>query len=402
MGVADIKLDGKPAMAAYEARTCLMGAPVKGSIMLFYFVIPLILVWNSILIDKDAHTYWMDTHWLFNYEHGFVKRGLIGELFRQFGPDMNLETLAVAQTATIIAASAGFLAVVTWFVLRSYRSNAPWHNATIFAVGLLLLTAPGALRQTVYEIGRFDAFGLATLCALVALTRLSQGLWSFLFLAGAIVFAIFVHEAHFFWVVPLSLWLWAIHTDQQAPLAVPLLSICAVAVAAVLITGNASYGDYMGFDEAKAVLAMNTDVPIVNGSLKVQFRSLDDNVALTAKNSFSYRRIIGCLLGLVSLLPYLFVLVTTVRGEEKTKLRWGLLAAFAPLLLVVVGHDQGRWLAMANVSLCLVVIALLPKAQVTRTQAKIVIPLIGVASLCQLLLGPFGNIVPYPFVMRLI
>jgi len=377
-----------------------MGINIKVSIAFLFFVFPLILVSQSIAIDKSAHTYWMDTHWLFNYEHGFIKRGLIGEVFRQAGFDFTLATLTVAQTVTIFLASAAFLALVTWFVLQNYRSNDPWHSAVIVAIGLMLMTAPGALRQTVFEVGRFDAFGLVLLCTIFVVTGRSLGLFSLLFLLVALVLAIFAHEALFFWVAPLGLWLWYLRKEEATPIAMPMAAICAVAVGAVLIAGTSSYSDYLTFAEIKSDLELQTDVPIVDSSLMVQFRSLDENVARSAKYSFSYLRIIGCLIGLISLIPYVVVLWMTVKRDDRIKLRWAWVAAFAPLLLVFAGHDQGRWLAMTNASLCLVMVALLSNVRITPQQAKPLLPLICLTSVCQFFAGPFGNIVPFPYLMR--
>ncbi|MCY4180310.1 MAG: hypothetical protein OXD48_08565, partial [Litoreibacter sp.] len=290
----------------------------------------------------------------------------------------------------------------TWFVLKSYRAGEAWHNATIFAVGFMIATAPGALQQLQFQIGRFDAFGLAILCAVFAITRRSTSPFSLALVTGALVLAILIHEAHFFWVVPLSLWLWFFHGDATKSRTVPLLVISIVTLGAVLIAGTSSYSDYIAFADIKTELSQRSDIPIKDGSLRVQFRSLDDNVTLSAKHNFTFRSIVSFMLGLASLIPYVALLLLAVTAHDRKKSSWALLAACAPLLLVVAGYDQGRWVAMANVSLCLVVIAALSNVRIMPRQAMVLLPLAVLASLCQIFLGPTGDVLSYPYIMRFI
>ncbi len=339
----------------------------------------------------------MDTHWLFNYEHGFIKRGLVGEVLRLSGAEVTLQSLTAYQYAIILAASAAFLAVILWFVLKNCIAGQRWHNATIFAVALLLMTASGTLHQLIYEFGRFDAFGLIALCAVFACTRLLPGGLSLVVTLFLTVISILIHEALFLWVAPIAFWLWYFHAPSGQRRVWPIFVFGGVALCTVLIAGTSSYGDHFTFEEMRAQLAARSDIPIVDQSLIVQFRSLDENIEDSAQYLLTHRRLIGSLIALVAALPYVAVIVLSVEKARRVHMIWAFLAAFTPLALYVVGHDHGRWWAMVNVSLCFAMMCFLWNAEVTRQKALVLLPIIGLSTVAQLYLGPLGDILPYPY-----
>src|SRR6185295_18674511 len=99
---------------------------------------------------------WAATHLTFNYSHGFIRRGLIGELIRTIGRGGRLYNYYFLAAASIVMLVV--VAVVLGLVIRkALRSDAG--DMGLRGAVLVYAASPG-LVFFIHEIGYFDYAGL--------------------------------------------------------------------------------------------------------------------------------------------------------------------------------------------------------------------------------------------------
>ncbi|MGB2202752.1 MAG: hypothetical protein ACPH5G_15585 [Pseudooceanicola atlanticus] len=345
-------------------------------------LIAVALVWIDGLRDS---TPWVDTHWLFSYADGVVKRGLPGWVYGLFSIPMLDTDLLVTQLALAAA-------VALALALRSGQAMVGLPLVTGLLSLVAILSGPGLVRQLFADPGRFDAIGLALILlgamAVDALPRRGGlGLLTVLSLV-----AVLVHEAFILWVAPVGLALWLLrHGLGRQDL--PMIGGAALVVLAVTgwIAGR-SYGDLMPFDAAKALLQARADFPVSDLSLMVQYRGLGENIAYTAETAWEAGRLAHLLIGLALIAVQALLVGALIDRGWQRALIVGL--CLTPLLLFGLGQDHGRWLAMINAGL-----AVTAMAGLRGCKAQFGPPVLaGLAALSavQLWLGPFGVVRVFP------
>jgi hypothetical protein len=133
---------------------------------------------------------WTATHFTFNYSHGFVRRGLVGELARRIaGNGVYKYNVFLAFSFLILASVGALMALAIGRVLR-WRPN-DWSFRTVL---LIVCASPGAV-FLVHAVGYFDFFGLLALLGVLfwANERRSRSSIFFLLAFLGLVLAL-VHE----------------------------------------------------------------------------------------------------------------------------------------------------------------------------------------------------------------
>ncbi|MEJ6396169.1 hypothetical protein V8J82_23145 [Gymnodinialimonas sp. 2305UL16-5] len=305
---------------------------------------------------------------------------------------------------TVCLATWMFANVITTTLSRCLASCPIDGKERVFFVavvlGLLLLSGSGIIIQFNHDWGRFDVFNfILCLLAYQAIMRWSavSGLLCAIALSSA---SIVVHEAAFFWLAPFTIgfWLW---THRPTPVRVgTALAACALLAGITWAVSSATYSDYVDYDTAAAAVRDRADFPIREDSLAVQFRSFEENFAYTAERVLVDLLPVGLALGLIYLLVYVSFVRSLAAPEDRF---WSLgmviwlLACFAPLALLVLGHDHGRWIGMINCNLALVMLA-----QLTRRPERLarlpwgVIYSFLLMVVIQVALGPMGKTRLFP------
>lgn len=367
---------------------------------------------------------WKGTHWLFRYEDGVMRRALAGTLLGWItgSTPVSLAQVAVVSTAACLV----FAILFAYLIVRHTHAmpvSGPVASRTWWLTGLpvaCFATAPGGLRQYLSDMGRFD--GLGALLMVVGLlwishrhrcadhppggpaTRARHGLLPVCLLLS--VLAILVHEAFAAWVVPFLGVLWWWHSPRAPKdLLAGALALSSL-VLLTLLVWHLSYVRVMSLDEARAVLTTRAHFAVADLSLLIHFRDLTDNAGYTQVRAWSPERLTGLMLALPVLLPQLGILVGLLHTARAGQARapapppatiWFVGAALSPLALSLLGHDQGRWLAMSSFSVTCLSLLLWSHVR----QAGTVIPrwltfLMLVATVWQIVSGPFGTTVAMP------
>lgn len=151
----------------------------------------------------------MYTHYFINYEHEFIRRGLVGEAFRQF-------SIPVSNATTSAVYSAGFaffwLSLVACF-LRSHRKIDTNVTTVLF---LFVASCPAILVHFAYlDFGRYDVFLAGLLMSSMLVTFRFSPAVSISLVIALQSLAVLIHEASLLLTAPAAICIWiALHGNR--------------------------------------------------------------------------------------------------------------------------------------------------------------------------------------------
>ena len=323
---------------------------------------------------------WKLTHWLFSYELGFVKRGLVGTLLQAVLPGGVVTAEAVVVVSLVTAAA--FLIALGALALPLFADEARWRSSLIALAALL---APG-VGYVVSDLGRFDVLNL-TLCLLAILVARRLGRFPAALFVAVACLTVLIHEAALVLAVPM-LFVAYLHVNGRLdallePRQWPALVLRAsppVALSAALILFGRSD---LPLPELFARLVAHADFPPVAQSAYVLVRSLDSNVSQVLGGQAAGEAA-EVSLGSVELVPFWMVLGITALQQAFAHLafrpldpsRWRpmrtalQLCLAAPFVLMLVGVDWARWVALASAQ-CAVLMLLFARELPAASEAPI-------------------------------
>jgi hypothetical protein len=336
---------------------------------------------------------WSFTHWAFSYDHGIVKRSIVGEVVSHLASGRELR--AVTHTLSLVVAVLVAVAIV-WLCSRPYLRYRT-QGTLVFA--LLACTHFATLQHFFYDLGRMDAIGfLIMLLGIVSIERLPR-----VAVAPTVfvlcVLGIFVHEAFLVINVPLLLMYWAVRDAPGRWYASQLLVGVLLVVVAVFVMTR---GPAIGRDEYLLALRAAHGDWINAGSVGVLYAG----VAVEAPRALAllvdkHRLFQYGVLG-IALIPMLLLFWRATRavavagpsGPDRARLFLWMVSALGPLGLYVIGIDFARWWALALTNLILVVALAMTFRDDVRLRVETVLTthplLVWIALGVNLLVGPLG------------
>jgi hypothetical protein len=157
----------------------------------YFWAISALLWVIALLKAARVPSLWAASHLTINYSHGFVRRGLVGEILWLLGGGRFFKYNTLAFLAALISVTAGALLVVT--LRRLFRADA--RDAALQGAVCAFLASPG-LVFFVHMIGYFDYIGLVMSFGFVlGLTHMKRIYVPFFVAAPIGVVMALVHEA---------------------------------------------------------------------------------------------------------------------------------------------------------------------------------------------------------------
>lgn len=313
----------------------------------WYFVIFAIL-FLSILRGIRVPNIWSYSNFLFNYDLGFIKRGLIGEIISQF----NNPYLLSYEFFFIFSIAILFIVIVLISLLLKDLINS--HNP-IFIGCSVVFSSSLAVVFLSHSVGYFDHIGL--LVALITL-KINGFYKKIFFLLPSISFALLTHEAIliiFFPVIFMSL-LFSIETEGRAIKKTLILGLfSASALMLVFFTSNhtleksEAHQMYVG-------LQTNIQHPLSQGAFNVLHRDIKDNFYIMKNKWSNKKRLIKLALSFLVTAPVfiIFNYFTTVilkkSKVESNLIVLAILASLSPLVLHLFAWDMHRWNTLAMIT----------------------------------------------------
>lgn len=299
---------------------------------------------------------WVYSHFLFNYDFGFIRRGLIGEVFSTLNhPYFRSYEFCVIFWLVIFAISMALLA----YLLRSLiRSGNP-----LLIACAIVFAASIAVVYSANTYGYPDRFGLLVVLLSLLITPFYKKL---LFLALTTPVALLVHEAFLLLFFPFLLMTLLFAATQQQQTKLPFALLAAYAVGTLIITSVISQAGKFNSDTVALIYQTYSNEAgyrlhpdPFGGTLQMNMRDHLTRRGITLTDpKHSLRAVVFSTLSIV---PVVYLLLKTAQllAYKMRRLYRSLsvLACLSPLLLHVIAHDSHRWNALVVMLSFLMVVA---------------------------------------------
>lgn len=334
---------------------------------------------------------WEAVQFLISYqEHGFVKRGLVGSVFRlfQIPPSLNHIIIFSVSMCILLASLLTYMAI---------RFQAYFGRKEIVSLAAILLASPAMFSHFGYDGGRYDFILLIFfLFSLIALT--SSNYW----LAGLLSFAaLLTHENYLFVFMPILTCVVLGASNQKIRSLATFLVLPLTSVLAIFL-----FGAYEPGKEALIVSINQLSEPLdyalrtwdVQDIAEIWTSGVAGSMGKIKAEVWTLYEIKRALPGFIPIALMLCSYINYYR-RQKTSLSLLTLCPLAPCLLFFVGVDYYRWVAFIWMSLFSVLI--IEKIRSDGTAPVFTKP--EVLMHCSLLLlGPLGvnDSLPWIFILR--
>lgn len=318
------------------------------------------LVWlranpNLFIFGESYLINWVYTHYLFNYESGFVKRGLIGELLSI------LSIHASYPIINVIAYSSAFtLAFLMFFILiKLWSTNRESYGFFLFM--LLIITSPVTLQHFFRDVGRFDIYIYTGVIALLYVLGSRTSITNFILINCFLSVFILIHEAAFFMVVPMTLMYWHYIDSTKNSTILQVISFCFILFLTYLISTNGDYTSLSLKDHTKELVSIYGNKVIESSVAVIHKSDLEYNIYMTFEKGLTLERLLHHVYFLLFMLPLIYFsrgLYQQVKEQLTLKSRILLLSGLSPLALYPLGHDHFRWWSLAITNIMLIIIFL--------------------------------------------
>ena len=280
---------------------------------------------------------WKLADWLINYEGGFVRRGLVGQI------SYFLTSSALAQQNMILVIQVVAYVVIlatTIFLFHKSPKNWPWVALVLSPTFLLFPYVQNAATFR-KEILGIAVVGLVAVASQVRWTHIVQFAGIFLYL-----FALLSSEVNVAF-LPVLLWLIIRQRSQSqtrqwlSALQVGLLLVftfCATALT-IIYSGNETTANQI----CNSIVDRGFNKENCTGAISTLASDLSSEMASVALQFPGYTGYLA--LALLALFPLLMT------GFLKSHWRLSLLAFFVLLPLFIAGLDYGRWIMISVVGL---------------------------------------------------
>ncbi|CAH9018263.1 hypothetical protein [Candidatus Nitrosacidococcus sp. I8] len=294
---------------------------------------------NWAIMDDSAYT-----HYLFNYQDGFIKRGLVGEIFRQLDFQMSYKLAHVIGYCVFIIASFSLLiAIICPF--KGY-----WQSTGFLLFFLFALSNSGTFQGFYRTLGHFDNinFILSLLCIFLIYKIKKPPVYILAY--ALMVIAILIHEAALLMFIPLVL-AFSFYLDSSKKNILQLLLLSG----ALLLTTTAVFYNGMTknstLDEHYSELVNTYGDHVYYEAVEVLHdRGLEENYLYVKNKKSAYKakenkRIL--ILLLPTLLIYLLFCYEEIKRDGYSKKLILLASAFSPLALYPIAASFYRWWGMS-------------------------------------------------------
>lgn len=280
--------------------------------------------------------------YLLNYEHEFIKRGFIGEVFRLAAHKPSFALFNNFSFILFFVFTLAFLLLGIRFLNTCLNKSGGWLFFSLFLAGSF------SLQHFYYDIGRYDQ--ILILITLFSIFLINRSLNIFYFTAPiTIAVLLLVHEAALFIVIPFLL-SYALYRQSTKKSSIILLALLVFSVVCTGLISTKGKMTSMSLEAHSELLASQHEREI-GGIYVVHKASLSENIGYTLNSLLSQRTIKHHFKLIVFLIP-LFLIFYPILMRDFRENGWQpkhllLLSSFAPLGLYPLGLDFYRWWALA-------------------------------------------------------
>ena len=339
-------------------------------------------------ISLDQYLY---SSWLFNYEYGFMQRGLIGELLSKINYPRDYSHIRY------IAISIYLLVYYTLYILIfNCLKKLNLNKNEIFLYVTCFFFCSFTLSQFTLELGRFDQlFQLLSLFFLVIVLNNKNIYISSIYILLVIPFITLTHEAGIIIFLPTILIIYYLEYSNIKPII--FFSLFAI-ISILLIT-------HFGKINADHLQRLINNYISYKGYNEFAFRttslSLYENLLMNWHSLIEKRTLIPITLCLVIISPLIILIIKSINSKKYLLL---FIFTATPLGLSLIAFDYFRWISLFTFNIFVLLIYLINKKLIDISLLKHNLKLykknIIIYSFISLFLGPLGVINIYPHIQK--
>lgn len=307
---------------------------------------------------------WNYTHYLFNYDDGFVKRGVVGDFLKTLVGHVSYDF--VNFVSYVFLGGLSFLFFL--FVSKPYVGYGGRLGA--FLLMIFAATSPATLQHFAFDVGRFDLIiYIVFVLIILSINFLAERsvYATFSTVVAGLSLSVLVHEAALFMILPLSLVFWNYIDPSRKGVVFQSVSFAVIFFMTFLVSTRGEYSA-LGFEDHLETLKGVYGDRVVGSSLVVLHNSsLEENVSRTIRLGFSFPRLVyhGALV--FFMIPFVYMiykLYMSMRDQVDLRVKLIFIASLSPLALYPLGQDHFRWwsLAITNIILSICFLVLRDKA----------------------------------------
>lgn len=342
------------------------GVPARGLSRFQFAVIAGLVFAVSMLKGARMPNLWAATHMTFNYSHGFIRRGLFGEIVRRLGGGSHTYNFYALLSVLMLLGVAALVLVA----IRRMLQQDP-EDAGVQALVLVFAASPGVIFFT-HEIGYLDYLGVLAVLGLTLWSGLARRRWPIFYVVAAVcVILSLFHESLVLMFGPALLLAMSCHVVRQVRLGVSrrvevalwahALGAMAVALAAMALVGS------RGTRAPGLILALQESIqgtvnfPLRRDAFEALHRPVSYNLGTLMPAYWAYDRhrealwfgILATFPGLAFMLQLGLRLLERLDLPSRVRVFMGatlMVATVLPLSLNLMGWDSARWNAICTLS----------------------------------------------------
>ncbi len=299
-----------------------------------------VIMFFTVLKGIRLPNMWSFSHYLFNYDYGFVKRGFIGEIISSIG----IPFLQTYEFFCVFSFAILFANLALLFLIIKDLIN----DKNLIAIGISLIFASSlAIVFLSHSVGYFDEIGLLLTLIIIRVKKYNLKL---IFASISLFLMVLIHEAQiviFFPVIFMSLLL-NLESSRNKIQLVGLFAISVLTMGILLYVNSAVLSQE--FSNAMNLKMQNmTPQDIRDDAFWVLHRNAEDNLKLMSEHWHRSRRVMLFLsmMSVTSIFWGFFNYQTYQRIKIAKKNRLiillSILAGLSPLVLNIFGWDWNRW-----------------------------------------------------------
>ena len=284
------------------------------------------------------------SQWVFSYDHGLIRRGLVGTVMKIWVPTVSIENIhhtALIAYGTFLA----FLLIVFYALLR-YKDK----GGQLFKLILFFVVNPATISLLARNLGRFDLFLTIIMFLSMALVSLNRQVWLIPILMTT---AMFIHESFLILYAPtiiasiIFVYFW---NDREKKILTTLVISTVSVVAAFLILYQ--YGNpTLGYKEFSSSIQMRATFQVTPLSMHECYFHIQDHYKVASSSLYDTGSIANLFLALLILSPTILILLNlwshalkNCRVHHRACMLF-FLTTLSGLLVVPIATDYGRRLS---------------------------------------------------------
>jgi hypothetical protein len=283
---------------------------------------------------------WAYTHFLFNYEAGFIKRGLVGEIFHTLNPTYSNNFLWFNAVSMVLFGCVVASLLYCLYSLVNRKSLLLTAAALLFASSL----SPVYLAHT---IGYFDVIGVFAVILLTQLMGMRYSQWLVLPIT---IICLLIHESFFIIFFPLLLVHVVFFQKKYTQKEMFLLGggYTAISFSIAFLLANYALLNASSRGVLQDHLIKIAAIPLRYDGFSVLVRHISDNYGIMEPSLFSlWANIESLPVTLPTAIVLNMVIWKIVRPHHSAAATLVIcLASFSPLAMHILAWDNHRWNAL--------------------------------------------------------